>query len=66
MLDLFLEENPDNKDPVDKMHRLRLVRNGMFHAKGKNVEYTRQDLKEWCNALFELIGGLKDEQNGEN
>lgn len=66
MLDYFLEEDPDSKDLVDKMHKLRLVRNGMFHAKGKKVEYTRLDLEEWCNALFEFIGGLKDEQNGEN
>lgn len=66
MLDLFLEENTDSKDVVDKMHKLRLVRNGMFHAKGKKVEYTRLDLEEWCNALFEFIGGLKDEQNSED
>lgn len=66
MLDLYLDEEPDSKEIIDKMHKLRLVRNGMFHAKGKKVEYTRADLEDWCITLFEFIGGLKNEQNGED
>lgn len=66
MLDMFLEEEPDSKEMIDKMHKLRIVRNRMFHAKSKNIDYTKHDLDEWRNALFEFIGGLKNEQNSED
>lgn len=47
----------DNKK-CSSLHKLRKIRNGFQHPEKEQIQYTKVDIEEWRDIVFE-IGGSK-------
>lgn len=49
------------EEDIDRLHALRICRNGFQHPKEKrDIQYSEQIIKEWCS-IVEKLGGMNNE-----